>query len=325
MRLLLQIVISIFLLGAIIWHMGGLREVGAHMGRIDPFYVLLVFLGNTFDRALMTFKWVRLLRSRDIHLSFFRGMRIYCAAMVWGLFFPSTVGSDAIRAYSTIRTGLDSNEIVASIIIERMIGFLSALLLAFLSLILLSRIGYMDARFQSIWYLVCLFLIIALIIFGISLSRTTYNIFHDRVLIRYRDNRFLKRVEKIHLAYQSYQSNKGSLATFFGLTFGEQMLQFLLPWLVAQGLGINAGVIFFAGAIPLTYLISHLPISLDGIGVYEGIFIILISFAGVSASEAVAIAFTGRIIQTASWLPWWVADVVKKGNIKPPRPMMIET
>ena len=54
-------------------------------------------------------------------------------------------------------------------------------------------------------------------------------------------------------------------------------------------------------------------------------FIILISFAGVSASEAVAIAFTGRIIQTASWLPWWVADVVKKGNIKPPRPMMIET
>jgi uncharacterized membrane protein YbhN (UPF0104 family) len=54
-------------------------------------------------------------------------------------------------------------------------------------------------------------------------------------------------------------------------------------------------------------LVARLPISINGIGVFEGALILTLSLAGVSASEAVAIAVMGRILDTVALLPWWLA------------------
>jgi hypothetical protein len=44
------------------------------------------------------------------------------------------------------------------------------------------------------------------------------------------------------------------------------------------------------------------------------------SLGGVSPVEAVAIAFVGRILQTASWLPWWFSHTFEGKQFKEPRP-----
>lgn len=84
MKLLFKLVVTVILLGLIIWYLGGLGEVLRLMASIDARYILLILLVNTADRALMTFKWARLIRGRGVHLPFFYGMKIYCASMVWG-------------------------------------------------------------------------------------------------------------------------------------------------------------------------------------------------------------------------------------------------
>ncbi|MFQ5875741.1 MAG: lysylphosphatidylglycerol synthase domain-containing protein, partial [Dehalococcoidia bacterium] len=103
MKVLLKLSFSLILIGVVIWQLGGLGEIGKVMAGIDPLFVFLILVVGTLDRALMTFKWARLLGARGVHLPFLRGMKIYCASMVWGLFLPSTVGADAIRAVSTSR------------------------------------------------------------------------------------------------------------------------------------------------------------------------------------------------------------------------------
>jgi hypothetical protein len=84
MSLLLKLSVTIILLGMILWQLGGIKEVLALVGKMRAEYIVLVLLVNTADRALMTFKWILLVRSRGIDLGFLRGMRIYCASMVWG-------------------------------------------------------------------------------------------------------------------------------------------------------------------------------------------------------------------------------------------------
>ena len=290
------------------------------MTGIDPLFVLLVLIVSTLDRALMTFKWLRLLGARGVRLPFLQGMKIYCASMVWGLFLPSTVGADAIRAFSASRAGLDSNQVVSSIIIERMVGFLSALLLGLLSLTLLYLLGVLDSGFVFVWWGAVAVMVGGIIVFAASFSQNAFDLLHGRILHRFQGNRIARRLREFHSTYRTYQDNKRNLSSFFVLTFGEQLLTILNSWLVAQGLGIEVDLLFVAGAVPLAILVSRVPVSVNGLGVYDGVFMLLMSLHGVSPAEALAIVLASRVLQVISWLPWWLAHVIGARSIRRPLP-----
>jgi glycosyltransferase 2 family protein len=318
MRLPLKLAITVILVAAIVWQLGDLRKVGQLLVRIDPAYMLVIFAVYTLDRALMTHKWGLLLRSRGQQLPFFHGLRIYCASMVWGMFLPATVGSDAIRAFSTSRSGLDVDEVVASIFIERMIGFITALLLGLFGLALLFLAGGLEAHFRPLWWLGSVVLLVTTLAFATSFSHTAFDFLHGCLLQSLAGVRIIRRLRRFHQAYLAYRGEKRSLAAFFGLTVVQQLTPILPLWLVARALEIEASLLYIAGAVPLTFLISRIPVSIAGLGVFEGVFMLLMSLVGLTAAESIAIALTGRILEMASWLPWWLAHVIGYGELRPP-------
>jgi hypothetical protein len=310
MRLGLNLAISSILIGVIVWMLGGLHEIGALILQINPVYIVPIVALVTFDRALMAYKWCLLLRGRGIQFPFLRGMMIYCASAIWGLFLPSIMGADAVRAYSTSRAGFGGQAIVASIIVERVIGFLSSLMLVVLSLGLLTQLGYLSQRVTSGLLLGCGVLLGAIILFAASLNQKVLNLLYDKGLYGLRNRRLAQKLRKFHETYQSFAADRWSLLMFFGLTFGEQMLPIVITWLVALGMGINVRALYLAATMPLALLISRLPISIDGIGVFEGVFVVLMSLAGLSAAQALAIAVASRILGTIAYIPWWIAYLV---------------
>ena len=323
LKFYLKLALSFTFLGLIVWKLGGIREVVNIMIKIDPVFVFLILLINWLDRGLMTYKWLFLLRNKGIHLSLFQGMKIYCAAMVWGMFLPSTIGADVIRAISTSRKGHNSKEVVASIVIERIIGFLSSLLLGMLGLMLLYRMTELDQQFNFLWKVGVAVLIAAIILFVVSLSQKTFSFLHDRLLRSFKKIKIIQKLKSMHLTYIAYSHKKKILYIFFILTFCEQLMPIFHAWLIARGLNVDVGLLFLAGVVPLTILISRLPISIDGIGVYDGVFMLLISLTGVSNSEAIAIVFSGRILQIISWIPFWLAQIIESGSVKP-SPQVLE-
>jgi len=321
MKTALKVAVSVLLIGVIVWMLGGIREVGAQILRIRPIYILLIVAVAMIDRGLMAYKWCVLLRGRGIRLPFLQAMMVYCASAIWGLFLPTTVGSDAIRAYSTSRTGIDPKEVVASIIIERFVGFLTAMVLAVLSLILLTHLGYLGDRVIFAWLLGGGMLLGAAFLFFVSVSDRVFQLFHDKVLRRVKPGRVALKLREFHETYRSFADDRRTLSTFFGLTFGEQLLPILDTWLVARGMGIDVGVLYFAAALPMALLISRLPISIDGIGIFEGIFIVLMSLAGLSAAQAMAIAVVSRILGTITYIPWWIAYSISSRKYRGPHPL----
>jgi uncharacterized protein (TIRG00374 family) len=319
MKLPLKLAITVILVATIVWQLGDLRKVGQLLVSIDPPYVLLILAINTLDRALMTYKWGLLLRSRGQQLPFLRGLRIYCASMVWGMFLPMTIGSDAIRAFSTSRSGLDGDEVVASIFIERMVGFIMALLLGLLGLFLLFLAGGLDARFRPLWWLGSLALLGATLAFATSFSQMAFDFLHGRFLRPLLGAWILQRLRQFHLTYLAYRHEKRSLAAFFGLTFVQQLSPILVLWLIARALAVEVSLLYIAGAVPLVFLISRIPLSVSGLGVFEGVFMLVMSLVGLTAAESIAIPLVGRILEIASWLPWWLAHVIGYGQLRPPR------
>lgn len=320
MKLLFRIAITSILLGVIIWKMGGLQKVFSLIAGMNVVFLLLILLLLTADRALMTYKWLRLLRVLSIHFPFLQGLKIYCASMIWGMFLPSTIGSDAIRIFSTSRKGHDAKKVIASVIIERFVGFLSALLLGIFSCVIISVHTNLGPKFETVFWIACGTLALGWIIFLMSFSQRLFDIIHDKILKRFRANSIIVKFKQFHSGYKTYQNNKREIIIFFGLTFCEQLFPIVISWLIAKGLGIDVGLLFIAGALPLSLLVSRLPISINGLGVFEAVFTLLMSLAGLSPVQAVAIAFSGRILQTVAWLPWWFSEAVGRGSFKPPRP-----
>ena len=319
MKTALKIIMSVCLIGAIVWNHGGLRGVEEQLRRISLFYILPVAALNLVDRGLMTYKWSLLLKGRGHELPFLRGMMIYCASWVWGFFLPTTVGSDAIRAYCMSRIGFDSRDVVASIIVERFVGFLTSLILMILSLILLTALGSLGEQAIFAWLVGGVFTLVGAVLYVVSVSEKAFDLVHNRILIRFRRNRIATRLREFHETYHEFVRERRHFGAFFCLTFLEQLFPILVMWVIARGMGIEAGLVYFAGALPLAMLFSRLPISFDGIGVFEVVFVLLISITGVSASQAVAISLTGRLIMLMVLIPWWLAFVIDSGNIQMPR------
>lgn len=316
MKFLLKVAISLTLIGVIVWQLGDLGEVGELMVRIDPLYVLLIIIVGTLDRVLMTFKWTQLLRSRGVLLPFADGMKIYCASMIWGTFLPVSTGADVIRAVSASRIGLDFNQIASSIIIERIVGFFTMLLLSMLGLFLLSQTVQLDGRFTLVWWGIFLLIFGATAVFSVSFSRLLFDVIYNRILVSFEWNRIIRRFRELHEVYLSYKLNKQALMIFFGLTVLEQPFSIVNAWLIAVGIGINVNFVFMAGTIPLSLLLARLPVSIEGIGVFEGIFIVLMSLGDISAAEAVSISMTARVLQILICFPWWFAHIVETGRLK---------
>jgi uncharacterized protein (TIRG00374 family) len=164
------------------------------------------------------------------------------------------------------------------------------------------------------------------LLYVVSVSEKAFDLVHNRILNRFRRNRISTRLREFHETYHVFMRDRRYFSAFFWLTFLEQLFPILVMWVIARGMGIETGLLYFAGALPLAMLFSRLPISFDGIGVFEAVFVVLISLAGVSASQAVAISITGRMIMLLVLIPWWMAFVITTGNFHAPNiPLRDET
>src|SRR5262245_21165313 len=137
----LRIVFSIAVITLLLVYFVDAREFARILQSFDPRYLILAVRVITLDRILMTYKWLMLLKAQGQQLGLWRGVTIYCSSMVWEFALPTTVGADAIRAIMATKRGVNGTDVVTSIVIERLVGFLIALALGIVCLAILRLVG----------------------------------------------------------------------------------------------------------------------------------------------------------------------------------------
>lgn len=297
--------ISVALLGLMLWYLDAGGEVLELFSGAAPHLFAAAFVVLTLDRLLMTYKWIVLLKARRQRLGVYRGFKIYCAAMIWGMFMPATIGADALRAWLTTKTGVDGYEVTASIVIERVVGFIAALVVGLGGLVILDVAGAVDEHFDPVWWGGGALIAAAIALLLLSFNQALF----ERVLAfipqRLTRLRITGKLAQLHAVYRGYARERSALIRFTALTVVEQGMAIIATWLLSRGLGVDVAFWFVAAAVPLAMLVARLPIAFDGIGVYETAFVLLMGLVGVGAAEALSIALAGRLVQTLAFLPWW--------------------
>jgi uncharacterized protein (TIRG00374 family) len=317
MKTWLRIVVTLLLCAVLLIYVADIHLVLETLSHCDPLWTIVALIALLLDRVLMSYKWGLLLAIRGYAVPLVQRLMVYCSAMMWGLALPSTVGADGIRVMLVRRFGVRVDDTLATILVERGIGFIVALLTAVVSLVILRAMLPQDVVYDYGLALGVAGLLAAIGILVFSFTdgalTSTLRLFPRR----FADSAAARLLVRLHEAYASLATDRRRLAAFSVLTLVEHVLVIVCYGLVAVALQVEFNVVFMFAAVPLAILVSRLPISLDGIGVYEGIFVAIMALGGVKPADALAISLAARALQIIVWLPWWLMLAARTG-VRPP-------
>lgn len=286
-----------------------LYEVAQTLARLHPVALAGIVLMLALDRVVMAWKWLLLLRTGDVHLRLGQAVRFYFQGTLAGIFMPSMVGGDVLRGYWAARVSGATHFVFASLVMEKMLGFLSAILWGIAGLVMFALWRFPEAGW--LWPALGLAAAAAVAtIFVCSLHARVHALVLG-VLIRLRGPegggrigaRLLGLLHKLYEAYSRFAAARRALSLNFALTLAEHLLQMLILLVIAAALGIAVPPLLFLAVSAAHMLILRIPVSPEGWGVGELTAIGLYGLIGIDAEAAFAIMFVFHILVLITCLP----------------------
>ncbi len=296
---LLRLLVTLALL-AILARTVGLRQVERAIASARPWPFALACVLGLLDRALMIGKWYPLLHAQVPEVSPRRAARAYLAAGFASYFLPTSVGADALRSVALGRGRRAVAEVGASVVVERLLGLLGALTLTLVSLFLARggparRLAALLPWAGAAWA-VALGAVLAL--FDRRLAAMIVARLPDPA--RGRGAALLARLAA---AVERYRRAPGTVAAVAAMSAVEQLFPVLILWAVARSLDLPIPFVTMLAAVPLAMFVGRLPISLAGLGVFEGTLVAVLALYGVVRADALAIGIVARVVEVGAQLP----------------------
>jgi uncharacterized protein (TIRG00374 family) len=303
---LLPLFLGLLLLAGILLFVD-LRQTLDVLRNADILWFSVGFLATIVSRALMAYKWNLLLRTSGASVQYLEALRIYYVSGFLGLFLPATVGMDVVRAFLVKRDDSAYSPIIASIIVERLLGFFMLVLAALLaSPALILFLADSNHSLKNLPLFAITLALICGLFAGASLTRG-FRSFVTRAARYFAESswagRASRRFERLFEAYWAYREHKVVLGTFCVLTAAEIALVVFWNYCVGRSLAIDLDFVAYVIVVPVTVLLIRLPISIAGIGVHEGAFLLLLVFIGVPRDEALAFGLLGHALAILALVP----------------------
>ncbi len=280
-RILVAVGLTLFVLWkaspAEVWHAGraaDLRWIAAAIGLV------------LFDRALMAYRWLVLLRAVEPRERPPIGavMRIFFVSTFVGTFLPS-VGGDLVRAYSLSRYGVDTGQSAASVLMDRMLGVASIFILGVIG------VSLAGTRFADRGVVVTLAVALvacaatAVVIFSARAAELT-----RQLVSRLPGARAQRLGASLVDATRRYAHHHGNLVNVLAGSIGVQVLRVVQAYCLGRALGISAPAVVYFAFVPLILLIMLLPVTVNGLGTSQVAFVWFFSQAGVAEPVSFALS-----------------------------------
>jgi uncharacterized protein (TIRG00374 family) len=209
-----------------------------------------------------------------------------------GLLFPNFIGGDAVRGYDIFRYARKGVNVVASILFERIFGLIALVVIGTCALFLgMKDVENLSLTRPFLFVYVVLVLLIAGC-FSRAITELALSVL-DRVPGFHWAKGKLKGLSEAIILYRGHPGVWGSV---LALSLFFQVLGILFYYVISLSLSIHAPLIVFCILIPIINLVTMTPVSPGGLGVKEGMFVVLFTQYGVPAAESLSIALVGTAL-----------------------------
>ncbi len=308
--LIIKFIISFVLMSYLFWKVD-LKEIKALLSNVNLRLFIFSIFVITADRIWMAYKWNILLKAKGLRTSILKVIKSYYEGTFFGFFLPISVGGEGVRLYSISKDLKDVKGILASMFIEKFIGFIGVSIFCCFSLIILAERSKELSTFTSSFILIFSLFVI---IFILSLWGNFFEII-NRTLGSI-NIPFRKKIEDFYNSYIEYRNLKKSLFIFFILTLFEQLFPISVNYFISLSLNLEIPLINFFIFIPIIYLTARIPISVDAIGIQEGLYVLFFNMAGISSDDALMLGIIGRIATYLSVIPGGAFYLIDRKSLK---------
>jgi len=267
--LVLKITVSGFLLTFVLRKVG-LQNILSHLRKMDLRFFFLSSLIFLLTIALASLRWGILLKNSQPMKKLFS---LCLIGSFFNHFMPSAVGGDAVKVYYLYKETGHGGSSLGSVFLDRYVGYV-----ALLSIGLISGIaGFNDLKALGLhWLMPALFILFlsgSLMFFGLRVGRrfTAIADFYDYFHNTLRDRR--------------------TIGKAFMLSLMIQVLTILEIEIISLGLGQHPSFTALFVFVPLIVTVMMVPISISGLGLREGAFVVLFGLTGITAETSTAISF----------------------------------
>lgn len=243
---------------------------------------------------LRAYRWQGLLSALRVSVPLRRLTSLYFVGTFFNNLLPTGVGGDVVRAYELSRDGAGAAAAASTVLADRATGLLVLLAMALVSTVFGYRLISTN-----------LVLVIAAVSLG-SFAGVAVLLWDDlwrRVGQRLPWLRQLLGRKGIADFYRFLQTCRGKpiiRALLISLIFNVVLIA--INDLIALSMGVKISLWYFLLFVPLISFSLVLPVSVSGLGVREGAYVLLFGQAGVAAPLALAMSLAFYVLNVATGL-----------------------
>lgn len=258
-------------------------SVAGILGAVSVTMLATAFAIKAIGIVLSAFKWGLLLEIQGTALPLATLVRYYLVGMFANNFMPTIVGGDAARAYQTARRTGDGWGAGASILMERLTGLTGLLAVGIWAWTAsAARIGGFPFWLPIVAGLAAGAAVPAA---GALLLRS---IAIGKGAVGWRSS--LLRLKEV------YRRSRKRLLASLALSVLFHLLMGLGTWVLVRALGSSPRLIDVTWVVPAVSLLTMIPVSLNGYGLRETGYIVLLGSIGVPEAGGAAAALLSRAI-----------------------------
>ncbi len=267
---LLSIGVMVYLLSRVGW-----GEAWQTIRQLTAWRILLVLVLVVVSRSAIIARWYTLLKDQTPTLSITDTLKLTFAGLFASNVLPTTIGGDVFRLAGAVRLGLSTSLAAASLVVDRLVGMTGMALMLPFSLPGLS--AYLRSR---------------------ALTAPAGSMALPFV------GRLKRGFRKILDDLSFWSKHPLILIKALGFSLIHQAAIFLIIRILIEGMGETLGFWQIAGIWSLTYFITLLPISINGLGLQEVTITNLYTLlGGLSTATSISLAIILRLVWLVASLP----------------------
>ena len=276
---------------------------------VRPFHLVLMLLLATASRLLMSWKWLLLLRATGVEVPFSSTVKAYYQSSVISYIPFLVLGADLFRIHDVSREKGEAPAVIASVVMEKAQGLISAFLLGTIGLII--TVSVHSAEQALLLGAVSVGGLVASVVLLVISLRDGVHRHGLRVIQRWLPDRLRRGFEQFSQAFRSMRGQYRVLGKTLALAILEHIVQFLVLFVAGRAIGVVQPAVLFLAAISLTMVARRLAIYVEGWGLAQAVSVFLFSVLGIGVDQALALSLLADAVAAVASLPGAILLLVR--------------
>jgi uncharacterized protein (TIRG00374 family) len=279
----LRIVVSAVMLSLLLPRMH-LPSLLPHTRHSDTVVYVVFGLLTTFGGLVLSaWRWQRVLSILDVPSRLGSLVSHYLAGQFVGNFLPSTIGGDVLRVSRlSSKATAPGAASFASVVVERLTGWIVLPALTLAGLVLQPSLLHLGLASRLALFLSVGTLLLLAVILSVAGSRRLVGRFAEK-------EGWTRFIGAIHLGVDGLRRRPAAAAGVLVVATIYQLSTVVAVYLATRALGLHLPMTAVLTFTPAVAIAQVLPLSLNGLGVREGAFVVFLGPLGVSAGQAIAV------------------------------------